>query len=250
MKRHLVAHVNNSEGGEFSYRLHSNESQLFFKFLSKELKIDGINNKTRIVRADGDGYPILLGLKIYECTDCNRIFDQHWYLKTHEKTCVKKRKQNGQKQNDLTSAFVARIKTFNLPSLHDQGDDSQIFCSVAELDAHQQQECDGLIKTESNFLELKPSVVDFVESESEMDTCENQATEDNDDDRLGAIDEHITNSERRGGRKNRSNGKLYTYKCETCDRTFRSSANLKQHNKLHDPAEQGPFECPLCDDKQ
>lgn len=48
-----------------------------------ELKIEQINGKAQIIRTNGDGDPIPLGVKIFKCDECNRIFNDKHLLKDH-----------------------------------------------------------------------------------------------------------------------------------------------------------------------
>lgn len=163
--------------------------------------------------------------------------------------------------NNFPLASNMRSNTFNQQSLREQRNHkpaqncefcSKEFFTVTELNAHRQQECDLLIEMESNRANYKPSAVDLTESESDMETRENQATDDVDDDSSDVVDEKSTNSEcitNRHGQKKCDRiaaATKKTYNREKCDRPFRFHSKLEKLDVMHSSTNNGQFECELC----
>lgn len=122
------------------------------------------------------------------------------------------------------------------------------FCSIDELDAHRQQECERLIEIDSNAAECKPTAVDFTESECDIETGEKQAIDD--DNSLNVIDQQQSMN-------SKSIANQHEEKKLKPASTKKSSQNQKKNNtteqqsdgkasrKLY-PSETKLFNCPLC----
>lgn len=172
--------------------------------------------------------------------------------------------------NDFPSTSTTQSNTFNQQSFcHKCEICSQAFTTVAELNAHRQQGCEGLIDMDSIAMDCKPTAVDITESESDIKASENQTRYDADG--LNVNYEQLTNSKSFVNRRKRKNpevgNKLSQNKKKNskkerldrqslignhpCDKSnknneFRNKYSPNVHHLLSHHPNERQFECWLC----
>lgn len=140
LKRHLVIHVNYSNGGENDTKhkyfcLSSLNPILLSNFSFVELKIEKIDDTFYVIQSNGGGgEPIEIGRNLYKCDECDQVFASQFYLREHR----------------ATHSNVCEIC-------------SRKFRTSAELDAHRQQGCVRLIDIGSIAVNCKPTAVDAAD---------------------------------------------------------------------------------------
>lgn len=139
---------------------------------------------------------------------------------------------------------------------------SHKFPTVANLNAHRQQGCEALIEISSVAMDCKPTAVDFMNSQCDIETAENQAK-----DIERVIDMQSTSSKYVINPKQKKPGdghKLLQYgmetgevvqsdqetsrtryPCELCDKVYTTIVRLTKHRHTH--MDERPFKCKLCD---
>lgn len=119
----------------------------------------------------------------------------------------------------------------------------QEFCVALDLDAHQQQGCEGLIEIDLNADECKPTAIDCNSND------ENVSNE-SDVEQLG--DDLASKQKRKSVRRLKSPAK--EHECDMCGRIFTKKSNLNRHHRLihtHNPERDGKAQlvhrCAVCD---
>lgn len=132
---------------------------------------------------------------------------------------------------------------------------SHIFRSAAKLNVHQQQGCEGLIEINSSVSDCKASALDCSNFECDIKIDEHQTVaegivsfkRDTKQPTTAGREKKLTGNKKQNNTTQQDSDDTTLkkrYKCELCDRTYRSRSGLSHHRNTH--TGNRPFKCPLC----